>query len=126
VVPFPDYTYEATVVSVHDGDTCTLDLALGFWVTARMSCRLAGFNCIELADPGGREAGEHLAGLIPPGSPVTVRSVKPDKYAGRFDGVIYNLVGTNVNEQMITDGYAAPWAGSGPRPLPPWPIPPAS
>ena len=128
-VPFPAYTYEATVVSVYDGDTVVVDLALGFWVTVRMSCRLVGLNCIELRDPGGREARDHLAGLIPEGTAVTVRSVKPDKYAGRFDGVIYDARpdppsgGVSVNDQMVADGYAAPWKGTGARPLPPWPIP---
>jgi endonuclease YncB( thermonuclease family) len=122
---FPDYTYKATVVTVRDGDNCTLDMDLGFWCTVRMSCRLAGLNAIELASPGGAEAAAHLASLIPPGSAVTVQSVRPDKYAGRFDGVIFLPASppVNVNARMIADGYAAAWDGTGSRPVPPWPLP---
>ncbi len=84
-----------------------------------MACRLAGLNARELSAPGGPEAGAHLASLIPPGTPVTVQSVRPDKYAGRFDGVIY--AGTaSVNDRMIADGFAAAWDGTGSRPVPPW------
>jgi endonuclease YncB( thermonuclease family) len=50
------YTYNATVVGVHDGDTCTLDIDLGFRTHRIQPVRLAGCNARELADPGGQEA----------------------------------------------------------------------
>lgn len=117
-----DYIRSARVVRVIDGDTVILDIDLGFHVTIRMSCRLAGINARELHAPGGPEAGAHLASLLPQNGLVTVESVRADKYAGRFDGIIWS--GTiNINDRMVTDGYAAVWDGSGTAPVPPWPIP---
>jgi micrococcal nuclease len=113
------FEYVATVVRVIDGDTVAVDLQLGFSVSLRQSCRLAGLNARELHAEGGGEARDHLAGLL--GPVVTVRSVRLDKFAGRFDGVIVSG-GVNVNERMIADGYAAAWDGSGVRPVPVWPI----
>jgi endonuclease YncB( thermonuclease family) len=78
------YEYKATVVRVIDGDTVLLDLDLGFYMIARMSCRLAGLNSIELSQPGGSAAKTHLASLLPAGAALAVTSVKADKYAGRL------------------------------------------
>jgi endonuclease YncB( thermonuclease family) len=50
---------------------------------------------------------------------VTVQSVRPDKFAGRFDALVY-ANDTNVNDQMILDGYAVPWNGVGKKPIVPW------
>jgi endonuclease YncB( thermonuclease family) len=120
------YTYNATVVRVIDGDTAIVDVDLGFYMTARMSCRLAGLNARELHDDGGREARDYLCGLLPVEATVQVDSVKADKYAGRFDGVVTRRLddgsGINVNQRLIDMGYAAKWDGSGPRPVPPWPL----
>jgi micrococcal nuclease len=116
------YEYKATVVRIVDGDTVLLDLDLGFYMVARMSCRLAGLNSIELNQPGGSAAKSYLASLLPVGSELIVNSVKPDKYAGRFDAYL-TRGGTDINARMIADGYAAKWDGHGPRPVPPWPIP---
>lgn len=119
------YQYNATVVRVIDGDTVIMDVDLGFYMTARMSCRLEGINAIELHSPGGPEARDHLAALFTTPH-VVVSSVKADKYAGRFDGIILvtsNGAVFNVNDRMVLDGYAAAWNGLGTRPVPPWPIP---
>lgn len=118
------YEYKAIVVRVVDGDTIILDVDLGFYTYVRMSCRLAGLNAIELSQPGGSQARTHLAGLLPDGTTVIVKSVKPDKFAGRFDAIVLEPASvTIINDKMIKDGYAAAWNGSGPRPVPPWPIP---
>jgi len=116
----PAYIYSATVLNTHDGDTATMVVALGFDVTIRLKCRLSGLNARELASPGGPEARDHLAQMLAAG-PVTVESVHWDQFGGRFDAVVY-AGGVNVCAQMIADGYASPWNGRGPRPVPPWPI----
>lgn len=119
------YEYRAFVVRVIDGDTVIMDVDLGFYTYSRMSCRLYGINAIELNQPGGSAAHTHLAGLLPEGKGVIVKSVKPDKYAGRFDAIVLVIdpVLIIINDQMVSDGYAAAWDGKGPRPVPPWPIP---
>lgn len=100
-----------------------LVLDLGFHVDMRLSCRLAGVNSIELSQPGGAEAREHLADLLPVDAQVSVISVAVDKFAGRFDGRIQLPDGRDAATVMVRDGYAVAWNGRGARPTPPWPIP---
>jgi len=116
------YEYNATVVRVVDGDTVLLDVDLGFYMYARMSCRLAGINAIELNAAGGSQARGYLASLLPVGAKAVVASVKPDKYAGRFDAFLTSN-GIAINSKMVEAGYAVIWDGKGTRPIPPWPIP---
>lgn len=122
----PSYTYNVEIVRVLDGDTVIVDVSCGFFITVRMSCRLVGINAIELHDPGGAAARDHLANLLagPLLGPTVVQSVGVDKFAGRFDAVLV-AAGVDVNARMVADGYAAAWDGTGPRPTPPWPIPEA-
>jgi micrococcal nuclease len=117
------YEYDATIVRVVDGDTVIMDVDLGFYMHARMSCRLANLNARELHDEGGLEAKAHLEGLLPTGITVRVQSVKADKFAGRFDAIIIRNGGLNINLKMVSDGYAAEWDGTGWKPIPLWPIP---
>lgn len=114
------FEYAATVVRVIDGDTLVLDVDLGFSIWLRSSCRLAGVNAIELRHPGGVEARAHLTGLVA-AAPLVVRSVRLDKFAGRFDGVLL-AGGVDMGARMVADGFAVKWDGSGPRPVPAWPI----
>lgn len=114
------YVRAVTVVRVIDGDTFVCDVDLGFYVRARMSCRLAGINTPEARDPGGRDAAA-LLGVLLADAPVTVRSVKADKYAGRFDADVTNGRGVDVAGALVGAGMAVRWDGTGPRPAVPWP-----
>lgn len=103
-----NYARYATVVRVIDGDTVVMDVDLGFYLTIRMSCRLYGIDAPEVVGAtaeAGKASRDHLMGLLPVGTPVVIESIKADKYAGRFDGIIM-LQTVNINEQMVTDGYA--------------------
>lgn len=119
------WTYEyAAVVAVHDGDTLTVSIDHGQDWHQTVALRLLGGNARELTAPGGPEARAHLAGLLPVGEPVRVLSVRWDKYGGRLDAIVVRQRdGIDVMRQMLTDGYAAAWDGTGARPDPPWPIP---
>ena len=117
----PPYTYRANVVKVHDGDSLHLDVDCGFYLTIDITCRLHGLNTREIKDPGGIDARDHLMQLCPVGSEVLFRSLGPDKYGGRWLGVLTLADGRDVAAQMIRDGFAAPWDGRGPKPVPPWP-----
>lgn len=118
-----NWRFLATVVRVIDGDTVIVDLDLGFYVRVRMSCRLARCNAIELGQPGGAAGKRALEDLLPVGLDVAIDSVSVDKYAGRFDGLIWLPDGRNVTDTMVGYGFAAAWNGKGARPVPPWPIP---
>ncbi len=121
------YTYRAYVRSVHDGDTIHADVDLGFgiWKMSESSVpgiivRFAHCNARELAQPGGKEATENLRGLLPAGTLIVLRTVKADKYGGRYDGVV-ELNGVDLISKLIDEQWLVAWDGKGTAPLPPWP-----
>jgi micrococcal nuclease len=118
-----DRTYPgARVVRVVDGDTVILDVDLGFgtWLHGQ-SFRLRGCNAREHSMLGGSEAAAHLRTLLPVGSCVTLTSIRPDKYGGRYDAGITLQDGSDLVQLLIAHGWVAPWNGKGERPLPAWP-----
>jgi micrococcal nuclease len=110
------YEYNAKVISVHDGDTCTVDIDLGFKTWARgMVLRLDGINAPEMPTPEGKAAQVFLASVIQD-QQVIVRTRKSsglnpadkeEKY-GRWLATVLTLppAGINVNELMVTKGFA--------------------
>jgi endonuclease YncB( thermonuclease family) len=124
-VPAPAYTYRATIVGNHDGDTLTATVALGFDVTFTTNVRLLGMNARELSAPGGKEARDNLRALLPAGTVVTLTSESWDKYGGRTDATITYLGADGTPHDLVGDliagQWGAPYSGSGPMPVPPWP-----
>lgn len=113
------YEYRATVVSVHDGDTVTVDIDLGFEVWwHNVHIRMVGINAPEIRvnDPAGYAARDYLRSLIPPGTVILLRSEmdRADKYGGRWLGTLYSgkwagdtfVHPANLNEAMVTAGHA--------------------
>ena len=120
-----DYRYDVIVKKVIDGDTIVVDLDYGFshWHHG-MVIRLHGINAPELSTPEGKEAQRHLLGLIITTAALgkavfeieTIRD-KPDKYGGRYLGILWVPGGTlSINQQMVLDGHAVPWDGKGVKP----------
>lgn len=109
-----NYTRRATVERVIDGDTVVLTVDLGFYCYVRLSCRLFGIDTPELKTPEGKAARDFLKGLLPVGKQVLVASIKPDKFAGRFDGVIY-ADAIDINKTMLDNGYAVVYYGGAKR-----------
>lgn len=125
-----DYTYDAKVVRVVDGDTVRLlvsrryefPIDFGFHVkqtvthvvSAEQTFRLARINTPELKTPT-REAGEkakaELERLLALG-PITVVSKGLDKY-GRWIGDITvidsNHDTLNINQALLDGGFAVPY-----------------
>ena len=120
----------ALVATVHDGDTLDVHIDLGtkallgraLWAHD-VPIRLAGCNARELAQPGGPEARDHLAGLLPVGSPAQLSLVTVDKFGGRLDAVVTLPDGSDLVQLLIASNWAAAWDGTGARPVPPWPRP---
>lgn len=109
--------YPALVTDWHDGDTCHMEIDLGFGMFVRghdldgkplYSCRVWGIDAPELSTPAGKVALQGAELLCPPGSRVNVLSHSFDKYGGRFDGTITLPDGSDFAGRMIALGYATP------------------
>lgn len=113
-LPAPDFTQHvlpATVVRWVDGDTCYLDVALPFGLTARMDFRLFGIDTPERGFRGWAEASGMSRHLAPAGALVSVRTFKdPDKY-GRYLAVVGTSDGRVVNDELVLAGLAGLYSG---------------
>jgi len=114
-----DYTYDAFVRSIHDGDTVKIDIDLGFklWIHG-LSIRLYGINAPELNTPEGKKAKAVLEGILPINRPVVIETVKDktEKY-GRILAKFFVIPGQpTVNDQMVTLGAAKAYFGVGAKP----------
>src|SRR5690348_9203946 len=129
--------FPAVISKVHDGDTVYVWCDMGYDTWRYTKLRLmqsakVGIASRELSKPGGREARDFLASLLPrrtypdDGATCIVYSYDWDKYAPRIDGDILLFSGRHVSELMVEAQYAVPWDGKGDQPLPPWPLPPST
>jgi micrococcal nuclease len=110
--------YPAKVVEIHDGDTITFDIDLGFshmvigkyWDgKTQMSCRVFGINAPELKTQAGKDALAYAQTIIHPGDICSVLSHGWDKFGGRFDGSITLPDGTDFATLMLDAGQAVPF-----------------
>jgi len=109
--------YPARCADVHDGDTITLDVDLGFDHIimgddldgkTRLSCRIFGINAPELATDAGKAARAFALTLIKPGDRCSILSHGWDKYGGRFDGTVTLADGRDFAATMLAAGQAVP------------------
>lgn len=111
------WDYDAKVVSiqdnlfgVYDGDTCHLEIAVGFYSYIRIRCRLAYINAPELNSPIKeiRDAAilsrDHLRSLLPNGTEIYIISKSLDKYGRPLVEIWINDF--CVNKDMIDKGFA--------------------
>lgn len=110
------YEYEASVVRVVDGDTVDLLIDLGLRVLTKARVRLLGINAPEHNTSAGQASLAYLATVLPAGTQVTVTTHKDktEKY-GRWLAQI-SVGSTDVNAQMVAQGFAVSWDGKGERP----------
>jgi endonuclease YncB( thermonuclease family) len=127
----PPFSYDATVLDIHDGDTSRLSVQVarwrssdrdlgGFhlyvehgWLCLHAPIRFLGINAPELATPEGKAALAYLQTLLAVGDVVTLRSyvgkpVGTDKYS-RWDGVLVRADGLVINDAMVAAGHAIPY-----------------
>lgn len=133
IAPFPaPYWYNANVLLVHDGDTIAVRAKRGLYDFSDWYVRIDGINARELKGPGGIEARDYLAALIPVSTAVVLNTVHPDKYGRRGpvteEGgrrvVLASITladGSDLATGLIAAQWAAAWNGQGTKPVPPWP-----
>lgn len=104
---YPIRTFDyARMVNVVDGDTCDIEVDLGFSVRVKQRFRLAGIDTPERGQPGWQEAKDFLAGFL--GELRRIEVTKIDKY-GRFLAEIHALgmqPEVSVNDRMLELGLA--------------------
>lgn len=102
------YLYHAIVVSVHDGDTITVDVDLGFKVWQRgLKVRLYGINAPELASPSGKASAAWLQAQLT-GQAILLETIKDkaniaqiEKY-GRWLGIVYaHGKDVSINDTLV-------------------------
>lgn len=115
--PKETYTRNAVITNVHDGDTVSLDLDLGYEIHAHVNCRMNGIDAPELSTADGKVSAAYLQKRLPLGTAVTVQTVKGDendKYGRYLAEVFVEGQTKSVNQEMIDQGLAKPYDG-GPR-----------
>jgi micrococcal nuclease len=110
------YEYKAKITQVYDGDSITADIDMGFKIFKQgEKLRLMGIDTPELRGSSdlekakAKEARDHLRTLILDET-VTIRTYKSDKY-GRYLCEVFDEDGVNINQHMISRGYARPYTG---------------
>lgn len=105
------YWDRATALDVHDGDTFTADVDLGYRAGFKPRVRLARIDAPELREDAGPAAREVLRSLLG-GRPFYVRSLHSDRTGHEietFERVVcevYLADGTNVSDAMVAAGHA--------------------
>lgn len=100
-----NWTVQATVVRIVDGDTFAADLDLGWGVWrkevtgAPSRIRVLGIDTPERGEVGYEDAKVRLGTLIPPGTLVWVESTKLDSFGRALCNVIL-LDGRNLVELL--------------------------
>lgn len=102
--PIRTFPY-ATIVNVVDGDTCDVEVDLGFSVRVKHRFRLAGINTPERGKPGFIEASDFLNKYVLKAAVINV--TKLDKY-GRYLVEIF-VDGVNINQELLNAGLATPY-----------------
>jgi endonuclease YncB( thermonuclease family) len=108
--------YAGTVVSVHDGDTLTVEARIWPGVVARDAVRVQGLDTPELRGkcPAERQAAQQAkeltARLAPTGGPVTLQVKGRDKY-GRLLARVVLPDGRDLAAVLIEAGLARPYDG---------------
>lgn len=116
------FVYEAKVLSVHDGDTISVEIDLGFELKFTDKIRFYGLNAPELKirnennklveNPAGTKTLEIVKEFLPVGSTIVVETIKDkkEKY-GRYLANIYAMRDdeqVNVNKFLLDYELAVP------------------
>lgn len=117
------FQYEAKIIRWVDGDTCWLDVDLGFYTHRQTDVRLAGINTPERVEyrlEGIRDrAREFNEARCPAGATVIAEITTRDKYGRWLARILYlpGHVGREdilqngrcLNDDLIAEGIAEPY-----------------
>jgi micrococcal nuclease len=102
-----NFIYNAEVLEVHDGDTFTVRVDLGFRVAVTIRARLHGVDAPELGKPGGVEARRYVADAFAASDgAVTIQSFKDQRSFERWVCDVYLPDGSSLAWLLLRDGHA--------------------
>lgn len=108
--------YQATVTNVHDGDTLTVDIPLGFDVVMKnQKVRFLGLDAPELSTPAGKEVAAYVQALLNHKEITLLIEVDAqgnpnrEKY-GRLLVTVF-LGDENINLRLLKEGKAKAYDG---------------
>jgi micrococcal nuclease len=105
-----NYTYNATLNKVIDGDTVDLNVDLGFKITLRVRVRLERINTHELNSSIEEERVQARLALfrvreLLTNKPLLFKSNSLDKYGRSIGSIVFE--GTkNLSDILLTEGFA--------------------
>lgn len=115
---FFQYEYVVKTSRLIDGDTLAVELDLGFALTISQSCRILHIDAPEHTTLAGQLVTQVVGKWLAAAAPISVVSVQLDKFAGRFDGVVYNHDRSdNLANYLLSNSLARPYEGDK---KPPW------
>lgn len=99
-----NYTRRVTLVKVHDGDTITVQMDLGYRMLVTLTLRLYRIDAPEMTTPEGKQAKSYLQSLLP--KEFYVRTFKdPGEKYGRWLAEIF-VKDVNINDALVAAGHA--------------------
>ena len=101
------YSFNADVVKVHDGDTCTVRCNFRDF---DFPVRMLDTNSPELNEEGGHEARDFLKGIIE--NEQVYIQINPQNRVGKWGRLLGTIIhrGLSINELMVQAGKATPFA----------------
>ena len=112
----------AKIVKVYDGDTFYGDLyGVPSIFGKDIGIRLSGIDTPEINSSDScnrvlaRQARDYLTQRLKGACKIELQKLSRDKYF-RLDAIVY-VDGINLNQEMVTKGYAKIYTGEGPRPV---------
>jgi micrococcal nuclease len=107
------YEYSAQLVAVHDGDTATFDVDLGFSIYSRHAIRFVGINAPEMNTQAGKDARLWLnAWFLDNPGPYVLRTTKnkeTEKYGRYLATITSSKTGRVANDDIVAAGNAVPY-----------------
>jgi micrococcal nuclease len=106
-----EYTYNAKVLRIIDGDTYEVEVDLGFRMATRLPLRLAHVDTPERHTVPGRTVIAQVHALLDPlpSSVVVVTHKSADKYGRYLADVLID--GIDLATTLVNEGHAVPYEG---------------
>jgi len=107
------YIYEAKVLSIHDGDTISVEIDLGFQMRFTDKIRFYGVNAPELkirnenkklvSNPQGQITLQAIQSLIKVGDIIIIETIKDNKE--KYGRYLANIYVTDKDKQIFVNQY---------------------